>query len=164
MNDPHIVRAEMQALAVEPGSALVNGDRIGLRLTGELNCFTTEILAAGVNDALRESRCAVIELDIAGVRFIDSAGIRGLLHRRAEAERAGRRLILVNPTDWVRQVLRATGLLDTFGLTASDPGRVRRPSYHPRDTAVVLAESAAIRRAAQVTREQAAAQRPSIWP
>jgi anti-sigma B factor antagonist len=142
---------------------VIGDGQIRLRLTGELNNFTTQLLADGVSGAVRDTPCALIELDIAGVRFIDSAGIRGLLHRRAEAERAGCRLVLVNPTNWVRQVLRVTGLLETFGVAEADGGRVRRPSYEPRDPAVVIAESTAIRQAARETREQAAAQLPRSW-
>src|SRR3954463_2735442 len=111
--DPHSVHADMRALVVETRPAVIGDGQIRLRLTGELNNFTTQLLADGVSGAVRDTPCALIELDIAGVRFIDSAGIRGLLHRRAEAERAGCRLVLVNPTDWVRQVLRVTGLLET---------------------------------------------------
>lgn len=135
-----------------------------LRLTGELNSFATELLAAGVDGAVHDSPCTVIELDIAGVRFLDSAGIRGLLHRRAEAERTGRRLVLVKPSDWVRQILQATGLLAAFGVPESEAGdgdtdADGRAAYRKVDTEALLAESAAIRRQARVTREQAAARR-----
>jgi anti-sigma B factor antagonist len=150
----------MRALVVEPRPAVIGDGQIRLRLTGELNCFTTELLADSVNGAVRDTPCELIELDVAGVRFIDSAGIRGLLHRRAEAERAGCRLVLVNPTEWVRRVLRATGLLETFGVPDAGGVPARRSSYKPRDPAILIAESAAIRRRARETRQQAAAQQP----
>lgn len=155
----------MQALVVEPRQAAVDDGQVRLRLTGELNSFTTELLAAGIDGAVRDSPCTVIELDIAGVRFLDSAGIRGLLHQRVEAHQAGRRLVLVNPSDWVRQVLLATGLLAAFGLPESEDSDVDtdgRAPYRLVDTEALLAESAAIRRQARATREQAASRR-SNW-
>lgn len=148
----------MRSLAVELQSD--EAGRITLLVTGELNCFTTDLLTAGVDNAVRDSRCTVIELDIAGVRFLDSAGIRGLLQRRTAAERAGRRLVLSNPTDWVRQILRATGLLAMFGLPEADGQATARPAgllYQPREMAALRAESAALREDARQAREQAAA-------
>jgi anti-sigma B factor antagonist len=154
----------MRALIVEPRSAVVDDRRVRLRLAGELNFFTMGLLATGIDSAVGDSPCTVIELDIAGVRFLDSAGIRGLLHQRADAERAGRQLVLVNPSDWVRQVLRAAGLLAAFGLPETDSVRSDgRTPYRPMDSAALRAESAAIRNTARATREQAAAQRRGKW-
>lgn len=129
------VRADMRSLSVEPKSE--EHGRLRLLVTGELNCFTTDLLATGIDRAVADSTCTVIELDIAGVRFLDSAGIRSLLKRRTHAARTGRRLVLSNPTDWVRQILHATGLLGTLGLP----------------------EAAALREAAREARDQAATAR-----
>ena len=108
------VRPELLSLIVEPRPAGDGWTR--LVVTGELNLVTAPLLTDAVNAVLRDSPGTVIELDLAGVPFLDSAGIRGLLHSRTNAERTGRRLVLVNPTDWVRQVLEATALLAHFGL------------------------------------------------
>ena len=159
----------MRSLEVEPQKT--EPGRICLLLTGELNAFTTDLLTTGIDRAVRDAgdsmapvtatvtasvTAPVIVLDIGGVRFLDSAGIRGLLRRRADAEAAGRRLVLVNPTDWVWQILRATGLLATFGLAEPDGQSTGRTAHQLVQAAGPRGESGALRQAARASREPAA--------
>src|SRR5690349_699251 len=79
------VPAAMRSLEVEPQKT--EPGRICLLLTGELNAFTTDLLTTGIDRAVRDAgdsmatvtatvTAPVIVLDIGGVRFLDSAGIR----------------------------------------------------------------------------------------
>lgn len=57
----------------------------------------------------REQTFSVI-LDLTAVEFIDSSGLRVLLHLQREVSGERGALVLLAPTDAVRRILRLTGL------------------------------------------------------
>jgi anti-anti-sigma factor len=59
---------------------------------------------------------ATVVVDLAGVTFLDSAGLRGLLMARERLEAEGRSMRLVNPVDRVRRVLDVTNTGPVLGL------------------------------------------------
>jgi anti-sigma B factor antagonist len=124
---------------------------------GELDMSTAADLRQAVAEALRMEPPDV-ELDLAGVSFADSAGIRCLLMCRAAAERAGSRIRLSHPRPEVHRVLELTGALAIFdGRHPVDPGPRQRgdsaPAQRPANATVV--DARAIRQAAQEARERA---------
>ena len=86
---------------------------------GELDEVTAEVLNRAIAGFLSTASPELIELDLAAVSFLDSAGIRCLLTCRAAAEGAGSRLVLLDPAPHVTRVLEVTGLLDLFGLSSN---------------------------------------------
>ena len=81
-----------------------------LRVSGELDLSTCEQVEA----ALSESELtgpATLVLDLGGVTFMDSTGVRTLLQADSRARRDGRRLLLIAPPEPAARVLRVT-LLD----------------------------------------------------
>jgi anti-sigma B factor antagonist len=56
-----------------------------------------------------------VALDVAGVTFIDSSGLAGLLDARAAMVADGRRLELINRPQAVVRLLQVTGLSEQFG-------------------------------------------------
>ena len=68
-----------------------------LQVAGELDGSTAEELVATVQQALAAPTPERVELHLAALTFMDSAGIRCLLVCRTAAEDAGSRLVLVNP-------------------------------------------------------------------
>ena len=87
-----------------------------LNVAGELDGSTIEDLFAAVTRVLETPAPELIELDLGGLNFLDSAGIRCLLNCRTAAGAAGSRLILAAPSPQVARVLDITGLLGLFGL------------------------------------------------
>jgi anti-anti-sigma factor len=83
---------------------------------GELDIDTAPRLDAALLDAERE-RPATLRLDLGGLVFIDSTGLRSVLaaHRRAEGE--GRKLALQNLQPEVARVLEMTGADRILALT-----------------------------------------------
>ena len=79
----------------------------GLRLSGEIDASSSSTLASWLDPLPGTDRLA---LDLAGVAFLDSSGLRVLIdaHRRAEA--AGRRLVIVNPSAVVQRLFEISGL------------------------------------------------------
>jgi anti-sigma B factor antagonist len=87
------------------------GDLAVLLLTGELDPHTAPVLEAAIAEAAGSGATA-LALDLAGVRFIDSSGLRVILAARQEGADAGRPLTVRSPSPNARRLLEITGLLD----------------------------------------------------
>ena len=83
---------------------------------GDLDDVSAYPLERAVTHVLREQRPAHIELDLAGVPFLDTGGIKVLLRCRADARHVDCRLALTNAQPLVYRVLRIVGLLELFGM------------------------------------------------
>ena len=81
----------------------------GVVATGEIDAHTVPflrdtLLPAPASDDLR--------IDMAGVDFVDSSGLRVLLEAHRELERTGQRLVLASPSRRVMRLLEVAGLAD----------------------------------------------------
>ena len=91
-----------------------------LALYGELDSATCEDLIAVVRDAWQHGQAVV--LDLVGVTFIDSSGVRCLttLHTEAPDDRV---LEMIAPRRHVQRVLEVAGVAQMFTYrTAPEPG------------------------------------------
>ena len=82
--------------------------RATVTLTGECDLEgrdeLTEVLVAAVRSA------PMVIVDLAGVRFIDSSGVHGLITAHHAAKEAGGRICVVNAAGGVAEVLDVTGV------------------------------------------------------
>jgi anti-sigma B factor antagonist len=79
-----------------------------LALSGEIDAHTAQLF----RDALFEApRTGDLLVDISGVTFIDSSGLRVVLELHQNLDRDGRRLVLVEPSRPVTRLLELTGLV-----------------------------------------------------
>lgn len=90
-----------------------------LSVTGEVDLSTSEQLTEAVSAAVQASEVEVVEVDLAGVSFMDSAGLRVLVAGMKQADAQGVRLVASNPQPQVRKVFELTGLDEVLGLTNS---------------------------------------------
>jgi stage II sporulation protein AA (anti-sigma F factor antagonist) len=60
-------------------------------------------------------------LDCSGVTFLDSMGLRVLVHLRGKVTESGHRFTLANPSQPVLRVLELAGVQSLFLQTASEP-------------------------------------------
>jgi anti-sigma B factor antagonist len=97
-------------------------------LAGEVDALCADRLTETVVDVLRRQRPRHIAIDLDGVTFLDSAGIRALVRCHADAQQADCRLTLTAPRPAVYRVLEITGLLEPFGMTAHN-----HPADHVQD-------------------------------
>ena len=101
---------------------------------GELDAVTAGQLQKAVVDVVRDRRPTCLEMDLHGVSFLDSAGIRALVLCHADAQQMDCQIRLTKPQPVVCRVLQITGLLEHFGLTQLPPadqpraGTSRAPS------------------------------------
>src|SRR5215470_13784190 len=86
-----------------------DGQRVRILFSGEIDLSSADLVEAAVADALRSHQPHHLDMDLAGIRFIDSIGIRALLrcHRQASAE--GCHLAVTNTPQMIYRVLEITG-------------------------------------------------------
>jgi anti-anti-sigma factor len=100
-----------------------SGDRVTLRLSGEIDMHTAPHLREATLCATRQFS-PVLALDLADVDFMDSTGVEVLVSTRRRIDLEGGRLKLLNPSRPVLRVLEVTGLDRLFEIedTATSSG------------------------------------------
>jgi anti-sigma B factor antagonist len=89
------------------GSAVV-------RLAGELDLATATQAQTALEDAMRSS--ASVILDLSGLEFMDSSGLRVIIATDRSAKESGKRLRIVKGPETVQRVFELTGLEDHFEM------------------------------------------------
>ncbi|HSM50383.1 MAG TPA: STAS domain-containing protein [Thermoanaerobaculia bacterium] len=97
------------------------GDVVVLAATGKLTIGQGDVLfREAVQGALREGKTKVL-FDMGGVTQIDSAGVGELVANMVSLRNRGGRLALLNLSDRVGGVLKATQLTGIFEMYADEP-------------------------------------------
>lgn len=86
----------------------VDGDRVTVKLTGDIDLATADKVGEALADAL--SKGSQIWVDLSGVTFLDSTGIRALVQAHRKAESKGAPLYVHGAQQWVAKVLEVTGV------------------------------------------------------
>ena len=89
---------------------------VAIAVAGELDVLSAPELASALRDALIQYHPHRIEVDLAGVGFMDSTGIQVLMAASNDVTATGGGLVVVRASPEVRRVLGLTGLLDVLGL------------------------------------------------
>jgi anti-anti-sigma factor len=87
-------------------------------LTGRLDIVGAEVIALPLATLAGAKRGLVIEMS--RVSFIASIGIRHLVSAAKALSRRNGRLVLLNPTDMVTEVLTTSGLTDLLPIVRSE--------------------------------------------
>jgi len=101
-NDGGVVAAEVRS----------EGSRAVVALRGELDMSGVPLVAAEVTGALARPGVTAVDLDLAAVTFLDSAGLNCLLKAQAEAAAAGIPLHVAAASPGVRRVVELAGVSD----------------------------------------------------
>ena len=101
---------------------VVDGNDVHLTLVGEIDASSAVLLQRRLDEVI-ESTTGVVVVDMSGVSFIDSMGIRVVvaLRRRLSAQR--RSLTLRDVSAPTRRMFDLTGLGPVLGVEGNDPGR-----------------------------------------
>jgi anti-sigma B factor antagonist len=104
-----------QLVKLRPGELTISSQREGdvhvIELTGELDLATAdelerELLRVEATDA------ASIVIDLAGLRFMDSSGIRVMIAADTRSRADSERLMLLRGPDAVQRIFELTGVID----------------------------------------------------
>jgi anti-anti-sigma factor len=91
---------------------------VHVRLAGELDLATVPRLDDELK-AVEDAGPEVVLVDLQGLSFMDSSGLRALLAADARAREAGRRLVLVRGDERVQRVLSITRLDERLEIVDS---------------------------------------------
>ena len=91
------------------------GDLAVVTVGGEVDLDTASQLGDHALDAVRDVSPHVV-LDLTGVTFMDSTGLKVLLSVQRRAELAGGSFGVAGPSRSVRKILALTGLDQTFAI------------------------------------------------
>ena len=91
------------------------GERIVVRAWGELDIASAKEFEAELRRAIRGSAFGVV-LDLGGVTFIDSTGLRALLSAATLSHTIGHELLMLHGSAQVRHVIETTGVEDLLPL------------------------------------------------
>ena len=89
-------------------------------LTGELDITTYEDAEKQVT-AAEQAAPALLIIDLAGLQFVDSTGVRLILAADQRAREQSRRLAIRLGDGLARRVFAALGLLDKFDVLDTQP-------------------------------------------
>jgi anti-anti-sigma factor len=84
-----------------------------VRLQGELDLASADAMEERLA-AIEEQRPARVVIDLGGLAFIDSSGLRVLLLADSRARESGFELVLVPGPEPVQRVFEMTGALDVL--------------------------------------------------
>jgi anti-anti-sigma factor len=93
-----------------PGDGLLH-----VVLRGELDLSTVERVESELN-ALEEREEKVLVLDLSGLTFLDSTGLRLMVTADQRAQKCGRRLVIVKGPEPVQRVFSITKLDETLEM------------------------------------------------
>lgn len=92
-----------------------NADDAVIRVTGELDLATSPRLERAIGEAFGLG--GGIVLDLSGLSFMDSSGLRVVLQLDASCRSAGRRLRIVRGPPVVQRVFELTGTAERLPLS-----------------------------------------------
>jgi anti-sigma B factor antagonist len=107
MMDGGVGEAAVEATVVVGG---FEGGSLTICIAGELDPSTADQVRDEVTERVAEHDVEELLLDLSGVTFMDSAGVRVIVELHHEQRRRSRRVWLVNIADPSRRVLEISGL------------------------------------------------------
>ncbi|WP_244524770.1 STAS domain-containing protein [Trujillonella endophytica] len=90
-------------------------------VVGEVDCSTAPRLTESI-DAVLATGPAELVVDLAGVSFLDSAGLHALVTAHGRAEQQGIRMRVLVGTRAVLRPIQVTGLEAVLGVEYVEPG------------------------------------------
>jgi anti-sigma B factor antagonist len=100
----------------------VHGRRCDLIVTGEIDVYSADDVAALGMLNLTEPRVTELIVDLGGVTFIDSTGLGALVRIRNIALEFDKELTFRDPSPRVQKLFKLTGLDSVFAATTAPNG------------------------------------------
>jgi anti-anti-sigma factor len=96
-----------------------DGDRPVIVVRGEIDSSNVADLRECIDGVLHEGHLIVV-IDLAGLEYVDSAGLNVLAGTLRRMRDAGGELWLRSPSRWTRRLLEVSGLLTRFKIIDGD--------------------------------------------
>jgi anti-anti-sigma factor len=99
-------------------------DAVRVSLTGELDLSSALVFDEELKRIEEEAPDSTLVLDLRGLKFMDSTGLRLILNAHARAARRHRKLRVVPGSEPIRRIFRLTGMSERLDI-------VEEPAGHP---------------------------------
>jgi anti-sigma B factor antagonist len=103
-------------MVIEPDHSLVDEGVVGARVSGEIDPATAPALAGELRALIFTGAPRELVVDLSGVTFIDSTGLRAVIDIHNLMRDRGGVLVLENLSGKARRLLEITGLTDHLEL------------------------------------------------
>lgn len=113
----------MSSKGESPVLFLRHEDDLVLFLSGSVTANDSYAMYNRLEESLTTGKVATLYLDFYNATYIDSTTVGTLIKLKRLQERGGRRLILANLSEPVREILEKMKLISYFDVAASDPIR-----------------------------------------
>ena len=105
-----------RALSLLTLTASHEQEAVRVSLTGELDLSSALTFDEELRRIEDESDPTTLVLDLCGLKFMDSTGLRLIVSAHQRALKAGRRLAIVHSTDAIRRIFRLTGMTERLNI------------------------------------------------
>lgn len=95
------------------------GDQVVVAIAGELDPHSSAELSDALAPLIADDGVKHLVIDLAGIRFIDSSGLRVVLSTRDTLDDRGATMALRSPSEAVQRILEITGLTDHLAIEGS---------------------------------------------
>ena len=109
-----------------------SGNNRSIEAFGELDSGNCEELLEAFERAVDGGGPAEVSLDLRGVSFIDSTGMRTMIQIERIANERGIPLVLVPPPDHVTELLRTAGIAERMNVPSSADAGLLGPDFSDR--------------------------------
>jgi anti-anti-sigma factor len=113
--------------------------KVRAAVVGEVDLATAQVLRDRLLNVLHDQAPAVLDVDLAGVTFLDCTGISSLVAVRNAAVRTGHRMRVTHPRPIVHRVLDLTGLLGILTAPIDQEQPLTARSEYPSRTGPIPA-------------------------
>ena len=96
------------------------GDQVRIALAGELDLSSALTFDEEVRRA-EERQPKTLVIDLSGLRFLDSTGLRLIMSAQARARKRGMRLAIVEGGDAVKRIFRLAGVNRRLDIVSEAP-------------------------------------------
>jgi anti-sigma B factor antagonist len=94
------------------------GNRVVVRLDGELDLASVPLLEDALANAPSDDASTIV-LDLRGLEFVDSTGLRGILAQEQRSAELGQTFALVRGSEQVQRLLQMTGVDEHLKIISS---------------------------------------------
>ncbi len=86
------------------------------RISGDIDHHSAPAIREEIDGLLLELKPERLLLDLSETDFMDSSGLGLILGRKRKTEEIGARLVLINPTEGCKKILRLAGMEDQIEM------------------------------------------------
>jgi anti-anti-sigma factor len=97
-------------------SVTISGSTAKLSMAGRFDFNVHRVFRDAYDALLQNNEIKTLEIDLAGVEYLDSSALGMLLLSRERAEAAGKQITLLRPTATVKQILEIANFGKLFTI------------------------------------------------